>query len=99
MTILYVINVSCSFTYCYHSVSVISLSLSQSDHIKQLPQCLQLTGHKLNEIVLTAKHLPNKNRYSSLAFFINFGKVRCFFKVKKSIQFENQFIDQDSKWS
>jgi hypothetical protein len=25
------------FSYCYHSVYVISLSLSQSDHIKQLP--------------------------------------------------------------
>jgi hypothetical protein len=26
-----------SFTYCYHSVNVISLALSQSDNIKRLP--------------------------------------------------------------
>ncbi len=26
-----------SFAYCYHSVNVISFSLSQSDHIKRLP--------------------------------------------------------------
>ena len=31
-----------SFAYCYHSVNVISFSLSQSDHIERVPRCKAL---------------------------------------------------------
>ncbi len=39
ITVLYLKYASRSFTYYHHLVNVISLSLSQSDHIKQFPLC------------------------------------------------------------
>jgi hypothetical protein len=65
----FICNVSNVFTYCYHLVNVINLSLSQTDHIKQL----LLSNQKSHFCFITLpylKVLKFKMYFDSLCFVI-----------------------------